>query len=132
MILADLCNTSASYIGEIEIGKKFPSVEMVERIASALKVDAYRLFMEESGEKEITTDEVLYKMPHRIKIDLKNRLATLINADIEDVLTLTDLHPLQKSRLMKQSIFPEEPLQDGSFKIAQELPPGKEPSLKIS
>ncbi|GMO50179.1 MAG: hypothetical protein Ta2B_30820 [Termitinemataceae bacterium] len=31
MKLAEKCGTAASYIGEIEIGRKFPSVEMIER-----------------------------------------------------------------------------------------------------
>jgi transcriptional regulator with XRE-family HTH domain len=46
MKLAEFCGSSASYIGEIEIGRKFPSVEMIERIAAALHVEAYKLFME--------------------------------------------------------------------------------------
>lgn len=132
MILAELCNTSPSYIGEIEIGKKFPSIEMVERIANALKVDAYRLFMEETGEKDISTDEFLYKMPRRFKVDIKNRLATIINDNIEEVLALTGIHPLQKSRLMKQSLFPKEQFEEESFKIAQEFPPGQDTSLELS
>ncbi|GHU79097.1 hypothetical protein FACS189462_4540 [Spirochaetia bacterium] len=33
MKLAEQCHTAASYIGEIEIGRKFPSVEMIEKIA---------------------------------------------------------------------------------------------------
>ena len=48
MILAEHCGTSTSYIGEIEIGKKFPSVEMIQKIADALKVQPYKLFMDES------------------------------------------------------------------------------------
>jgi transcriptional regulator with XRE-family HTH domain len=48
MRLAEKCNTAASYIGEIEIGRKFPSIEMIEKIAGALKVEPYRFFMDES------------------------------------------------------------------------------------
>lgn len=46
MALADRCKTAASYIGEIEIGKKFPSVEMIQKIAKALEIPPYKLFME--------------------------------------------------------------------------------------
>jgi len=45
--LADLCNSSTGYIGEIESGKRFPSVSMIERLASALKIDSWRLFCNE-------------------------------------------------------------------------------------
>ncbi|MGP1511723.1 MAG: helix-turn-helix domain-containing protein [Treponema sp.] len=48
MTLAEKCGTSASYIGEIEIGKKFPSVEMVQKFADALNIKPYKLFMEEN------------------------------------------------------------------------------------
>lgn len=48
MRLAELCETSTSYIGEIEIAKKFPSVEMIEKIAQALKVRPFQLFQDES------------------------------------------------------------------------------------
>lgn len=48
MRLAELCETSTSYIGEIEIAKKFPSIEMVEKIAKALKIRPFQLFMDET------------------------------------------------------------------------------------
>ena len=44
MALADLCNTSTSYIGQIEIGNRFPSVDMIERIAEALQIRPHLLF----------------------------------------------------------------------------------------
>ncbi|MDR1894383.1 MAG: helix-turn-helix transcriptional regulator [Spirochaetales bacterium] len=46
MKLAERCDTSPSYIGEIEIGRKFPSIEMIEKIASALGIEAHQLFMD--------------------------------------------------------------------------------------
>jgi len=42
--LAELCESSQAYIAEIEVGKKFPSPEMIERIASALNIESYCLF----------------------------------------------------------------------------------------
>ena len=45
--LADLCDSSTGYIGEIESGKRFPSVNMIERIASALGIDSWHLFKNE-------------------------------------------------------------------------------------
>jgi transcriptional regulator with XRE-family HTH domain len=43
-VLAEKVNTSAHYIGMIEAGKKFPSPEMLERIATALEIDTPALF----------------------------------------------------------------------------------------
>ena len=42
--LAEEVDTATTYITMIELGKKFPSVEMLERIASALMVDTTELF----------------------------------------------------------------------------------------
>ena len=45
--LAELCDSSTGYIGEIESGKRFPSVNMIERIASALEIESWHLFKNE-------------------------------------------------------------------------------------
>ena len=42
--LAEKVNTSTHYIGMIESEKKFPTPEMLERIAAALEIDAPALF----------------------------------------------------------------------------------------
>jgi transcriptional regulator with XRE-family HTH domain len=45
--LASLCNSSTGYIGEIECGKRFPSVSMIERIAASLGIESWHLFKNE-------------------------------------------------------------------------------------
>jgi transcriptional regulator with XRE-family HTH domain len=42
--LAEICESSQAYIAEIEVGKKFPSPDMIEKIASALEIESYCLF----------------------------------------------------------------------------------------
>ena len=42
--LAEKVNTAPTYIAMIELEKKFPSVEMLERIAEALIMDTTELF----------------------------------------------------------------------------------------
>jgi transcriptional regulator with XRE-family HTH domain len=46
--LADKADTATNYIAAIEAGRKFPSVEMLERIADALEIDTLDLFSKES------------------------------------------------------------------------------------
>lgn len=58
MKIAELCETSTSYIGEIEIGKKFPSVEMIEKLATALNIKAYELFMENYSQTDVATIKI--------------------------------------------------------------------------
>jgi transcriptional regulator with XRE-family HTH domain len=47
MKLAEMLDTSTSYIGEIEINSRVPSLAMVERIAKALNIEPFRLFLED-------------------------------------------------------------------------------------
>jgi transcriptional regulator with XRE-family HTH domain len=47
--LANLCDSTQAYIAEIEVGKKFPSPEMIEKIASALNIESYCLFQNTSS-----------------------------------------------------------------------------------
>lgn len=75
MKLAELCGTSTSYIGEIEIGKKFPSVEMIQQIAAALHIKPYRLF---------TDNEDLYMLHPDITI--KNKLISVLQASIKETI----------------------------------------------
>jgi transcriptional regulator with XRE-family HTH domain len=47
MRLAELCDTSTAYIGQIEIGNRFPSLDMIEKMAKALQIRPNLLFLEE-------------------------------------------------------------------------------------
>jgi transcriptional regulator with XRE-family HTH domain len=85
MTLADLCDTSGNYIGEIEMGRRIPSFEKIERIASALKIYAYQLLIEETQEeqkkKEQKARAFLENLPDRAKKEItSNLLGTITNA----------------------------------------------------
>ena len=49
MELAELCKISTTYLGEIEIGRKYPSVEVFQRIADALKVKPHKLLLDDDS-----------------------------------------------------------------------------------
>lgn len=59
MNLAEKVGTSTSYLGEIEIGKKFPSIEMIQKIADALNIPPFKLFMSEDDfyKKQFSKEE---------------------------------------------------------------------------
>jgi len=50
--LAEKVNTSTHYIGMIETKNKFPSPEMIERIALALGIDTIDLFTTDKKKQE--------------------------------------------------------------------------------
>ena len=72
MRLAELCDSSTGYIGEIESGKRFPSVKMIERIAGALEIESYCLFKNEP-----------------IKAPDKNQLKKLTHSQKKEIIEMT-------------------------------------------
>ncbi|MDR2588750.1 MAG: helix-turn-helix domain-containing protein [Spirochaetales bacterium] len=81
MKLAERCETAASYIGEIEIGRKFPSIEMIEKIASALHVKPHSLFLEDvDAARTAYTQTVL---TDRVKKRLVKELTSAVTRIIE-------------------------------------------------
>lgn len=45
--LAEACDVSQSYVGELEIGRKYPSLQMVETLAQVLGVAPWKLLLPE-------------------------------------------------------------------------------------
>jgi len=79
MKLAELCDTAPSYIGEIEIGRRFPSLKLIEKIGKVLKVEPYRFFIDETKEYENELDEMislLAKLSDQQRLDIINRISS--------------------------------------------------------
>ncbi|MDR1452840.1 MAG: helix-turn-helix domain-containing protein [Candidatus Margulisbacteria bacterium] len=70
--LADICNTATNYISEIELGKRFPSVEMIEKMAQALQLTPDLLFRNTKKPlKKNINKGALYKI---LKDDIQRQL----------------------------------------------------------
>jgi transcriptional regulator with XRE-family HTH domain len=86
MTLAALSDTSGNYIGEIEMGRRIPSFEKIEKIASALRIDVYQLFIEEtdehSPEKKPTAKDFLLDLPRNIRDESISHLLSVIHKGI--------------------------------------------------
>jgi transcriptional regulator with XRE-family HTH domain len=87
MKLAELCDTSTSYIGQIEIGNRFPSIEMIEKMAKSLQIKPYLLFLDahEADDQAaaltpLPKDPVL---PERVKKELIGKLSGAITRIVE-------------------------------------------------
>jgi transcriptional regulator with XRE-family HTH domain len=90
MKLAEYCDTSLGYIGEIEIGRKFPSTEMIEKIASVLRIEPYLFFKngtDKSGNSEI--DKKYARLPYPVKKQIQKQIKANIKAHID--LSVTDI-----------------------------------------
>jgi len=67
--LAEKVNTSTHYIGILEIRRKFPSPEMMERLAAALGIDTTEFFF-----KEATPEDVIRSYRKAAMEDIQWRL----------------------------------------------------------
>jgi transcriptional regulator with XRE-family HTH domain len=74
--LAERVNTSANYIAQIETEMRFPTPEMLERIAAALEIEPTALFTAEM--RPVTEAEVLLKVHKEILNDFTKLVACRI------------------------------------------------------
>jgi transcriptional regulator with XRE-family HTH domain len=78
--LAEKVNTSTHYIGMIETKIKFPSPEMLDRIAGALGIDTIALFS-----KEIDLPETMKTYRKAALSDLKEVMGQFIDGQLKDL-----------------------------------------------
>ena len=78
--LAELCEISTTFVGEIETGIKYPAPKTFEKLAKMLKVQPYVLLMP----KDIVIDEVdKNELLQMFTEDVRE----MIQMDLESVLT---------------------------------------------
>ena len=79
--LAEKVNTSTHYIGMIENKKKFPTPEMLERIAAALEIDAPALFSTRAFRAKAahkTGGRPMVKLQEQAMDDITQVISTLV------------------------------------------------------
>ena len=88
MNLAEMCSTSTSYIGQIEIGNRFPSLELIEKIALALEIEPHLLFYNELDVKKIQKPQPVRK--NKLSDSVKNELIKNLTDAIKKVVKQTN------------------------------------------
>ena len=90
MGLSKMCDTTSNYIGQIEMGRRIPSFDKIEKIALALNVSPCLLFvddsMEENNKQKPDTKDYLRKMPAHVKKEILSHLLTVIKAEVTESL----------------------------------------------
>ncbi|MCL2808587.1 MAG: helix-turn-helix transcriptional regulator [Treponema sp.] len=80
MKLAEYCDTATSYIGDIEIGRRFPSMEMIEKIANILRIEPYHFFTNPKNNNEnLDTENLFPRLPNSMKKQIKTQIKTQID-----------------------------------------------------
>lgn len=72
--LAERAGMSAGYVGEVEVGRKFPSPEKLEAIARVLGLRPYRLFMGPDDIAEATGPDAVYETAEKLKKRLSDEI----------------------------------------------------------
>jgi transcriptional regulator with XRE-family HTH domain len=80
--LAEMCNTDPCYIRQIEIGRRFPSIQYIERIAGALNIAPYRLFFEE---KNLENDRLL-----SLYAEKKQKIKSMLIDNVNQICSIID------------------------------------------
>jgi len=78
--LAEKIGTSTQYIGQIEQNKKFPSPEMLERIAEALEIDSPQLFS-----LETYSQEAIQQFKETLKANLEKSINDFVDKGLTEV-----------------------------------------------
>jgi len=81
--LAEKCGTSTSYIGQIEIGNRFPSLELIEKLAKVLQIRPHLLFFIESDND--SDEQILKKKKDTISDTMKEELTKRLTDAIRKV-----------------------------------------------
>jgi transcriptional regulator with XRE-family HTH domain len=83
MKLAEYCGTAHSYIGEIEVGRKFPSMDLIEKIARILRIEPYLFFKSKTGKNNLSEiEQVNVRMPYSSKKQLLKQIKSHIKKHI--------------------------------------------------
>jgi transcriptional regulator with XRE-family HTH domain len=69
--LAEKMNTAPNYIAMIEVGKKFPSASMLERIATALNVNTPELFTTDTVTFMTNSNKTVERLYQEVLLDFK-------------------------------------------------------------
>jgi len=80
--LAEKAEASTQYIAMIELGRKFPSVEMMERLAIALEVDSLELFSPPPF-----PEGTLRKLQNAVLADLEKAIAKSVSKAVQDTVS---------------------------------------------
>ncbi|MDR2964528.1 MAG: helix-turn-helix transcriptional regulator [Treponema sp.] len=87
MKLAEYCDTTTSYIGHIESGRKFPSMDMIEKIAKNLKIEPYLFFVNRAEHSPGAAESAYPKLPESMKNEIKSKIDQSTGKIISEILS---------------------------------------------
>jgi len=87
MKLAEYCNTAPSYIGQIETGLRFPSLELVEKMADILRIEPYHFFKKKAVKNDNSDIESIFPLlPNSMKKQISTQIKTQLDHSTSEIL----------------------------------------------
>jgi transcriptional regulator with XRE-family HTH domain len=83
--LAEHADISINFIGDIERGKKWPHPETLTKLADALEINVFELFMEEYNEINPKTKNLINRFMKDMSLTINKTLSLSVNQSIEYV-----------------------------------------------
>ena len=81
--LAEHANISINFLGDIERGKKWPHPETLTKLADALEIRVFELFMEEENELNPKAKNLMNHFIKDVSLSINKTLSLSINQSIE-------------------------------------------------
>jgi len=79
--LAEKAGISANYLSMVEVSRKFPTPEMLDRLAQALDIQTFQLF-----EPTSTPEGALIHLEHSIITNIENIISLSVKQAVSNVL----------------------------------------------
>jgi len=96
--LAEYANISINFLGDIERGKKWPHPETLSKIADALEIKIYELFMEENTNINQETQIIMSRFVKDVSLTVNKSLSQSVNQSIENIIKQYGLNKKSKKK----------------------------------
>jgi len=83
--LAERANISINFLGDIERGNKWPHPDTLARLAGALEVRAFELFLEEDAQVDVKTEALMGRFARDVSLALNKSLSLSVSQSVERV-----------------------------------------------
>ena len=81
--LAENANISINFLGDIERGKKWPHPDTLSRLADALEINVFELFLEEDIPVNLETHDVMKRFVNDVSLTINKTLSLSVNQSID-------------------------------------------------
>ena len=81
--LAEHADISLNFIGDIERGKKCPHPNTLAKLAYALEIKAFELFLEENNEIDPETKTLMYRFVKDVSFTINKSFSLSVNQSID-------------------------------------------------